>query len=429
MKLRYTYFFLIIVTLNLAACNQNKTITNRNDYKQFLLHSKNNVESIDQELAFWSKKLKEEPQHFAAQTKMASLYSKRFQYSGNIAEVHLADSFYQAANQLQKRFSSGIYRNLAANAITKHQFWQSKYYLDSAVQMGDNLSNTILQQFDTELELGNLYNAKQLLKRYPYPNSFEILIRKAKMSDANGKLNEAIELMEQALLKVTVTNDKTAWLWVKSNLGDFYSHANRFKEAYESYIDVLKIDSENYHCLKGIAWIAFSFEKNTEAAKEILLFLKMQHAVPDYDLILAEIATFEGNQKLNTEYTASFLRKVKAPAYGEMYNTYLFDIYADDSIDTAMSIAKKEINNRPTPQSYDLLSWAFYKQGNINEALRIASHYVENKCFEPKAQYHLALIYSANGYNKKARTFLKEVKSSFTELGPVFEDNFYKQKL
>lgn len=427
MKSSHIYCFAILIFIGAVACNKNKPVTNREDYKEFLKATHKNLSQIDQEIVFWSKKLEEDGSHFGAQTKLGGLYAKRFHYSGNINEVHKADSFYKCANQLQKQFSSGIYRQLAANAITKHQFWQSKYYLDSAAHLGDNLGYTVLQQFDTQLELGNVYEAEQLLKRYPYATSFEVLIRKAKLADVKGDLDKAIQYMEEALAKVTVDNDKAAWLWVKSNLGDFYTHANRFTDAYQCYMEVLKIDSENYHCLKGIAWLAFSYEKNTAAAKEILLFLREQHPVPDYDLLLAEIAAYEQNDKLSKEYTASFVQKVTAADYGDMYNTYLFELLVDEHTADAMAIAQKEIQNRPTAQSYDLLSWAHYKQGNYKEALRIATHYVENKCFEPTVQYHLAVIYKANGNDTKAKQLFKEVKTAFVELGPVFEQNFYNQ--
>lgn len=418
------FFILSFVLLfSSTACNKNKPVTNRNHYKQYLQSTNNKLTQIDKEIAFWSKRLQEDTAHFGAQSILGGLYAKRFQYSGNIKEVYIADSFYKCANRIQKYFSSGIYKNLAANAITKHQFWQSKYFLDTAAQMGDNYANTILQQFDTELELGNTNEAERLLKRYPSGNSFEVLIRKAKLSDHKGHLDEAIELMEQALGKVTAENDKAVWLWVTSNLGDFYAHANRFADAYKSYLDVLRVDAENYHCLKGIAWLAFSYERNTTAAKEILHFLKQQHPVPDYDLLLAEIAAYENNQPLNHIYIKRFVTQTQNSFYGDMYNKYLFNLYADELNETkhAMQIAQTEIRNRPTPESYNLLSWAYFKSGNLKEALRIAKSYVEGKCFEPDVAYHLAIMYKANGDEQKAKKYMKEVKHSLFELGPSFE--------
>lgn len=416
-----TIFFIFFI----AACKNNQPVTNQKDYAVYLQPSTTKRNFIDGEIAFWLKRLQESPEHTGARLKIAGLYAKRFQYSGNINEIKKADNIYKEVNKTQKLFSSAVYRSLAANAITQHQFWQSKYLLDSAAALGDNLAFTILQQFDTQLELGNLYEAKRLLKRYPQQQSYEVSIRKAKLSDHEGSLDGAIQLMEQALQKVTKENDEAAWIWAKSNLADFYSHANRFADAYNAYLEVLKADPENYHSLKGIAWLAFSHDKNTLAAKEILLFLKQQHPVPDYDLLLAEIASCENKELEAQQYKNAFEHTATLENYGDMYNKYLFSLYADDwqEYSKALRMAENEIKNRPAPSSYDMLSWAYYKAGNTKEALRIAAYYVENKCFEPDAVYHLAMIYKANGNNKKAKHYLKELKGSLFELGPLFEKN------
>jgi tetratricopeptide (TPR) repeat protein len=422
MKNFILYTSLLFVFSTIISCKRNNPVTNKNDYAVYLQPSSKKIIFIDGEIQFWTKRLQENPGHTAARLKIAGLLNQRFQYSGNINEIKRADSIYQIVNQLQKHFTSSVYRNLAANAITQHQFWQSKYFLDSAAHLGDNLAFTILQQSDVQLELGNLYEAKRLLKRYPRQDSYEVLIRAAKIRDHEGSLDDAIELMEKALSKITRENDEAAYTWAKSNLADFYSHANRFTEAYQSYLEVLRIDPENYHCLKGIAWLAFSKDKKTADAKEILLFLKQQHPVPDYDLLLAEIASFENNQQEAEQYNIAFAEKVTKEAYNDMYNKYLFHLFADEwnEYSKAMRIAETEVKNRPTPESYDLLSWAHYKTGNTKEALRIATSLVENKCFEPDAAYHLAMIYKANGNSQKAKKYFREVKSSLFELGPSY---------
>jgi tetratricopeptide (TPR) repeat protein len=425
MKHFLTYTLSLLITVAFFSCNKQKPVTNTKDYQQHLKPSSAKINFIDGEISFWTKRLQQSPQHTGALLKLASHFTNRFQYSGDIREIKKADSIYKEVNKFQKNFSSSVYRNLATNAITQHQFCQSKYYLDSAAAMGDNLAYTILQQADVQLELGNVYESKRLLKRYPQQNSFEVLIRSAKILDHEGKLDEAIVLMEKAYDKIKNDGNESAYTWIKSNLGDFYSHAGRYTQAYQSYLDVLKVDSENYHSLKGIAWLAFSHDRNTAAAKEILSFLKQQHPVPDYDLLLAEIAAYENNEPLSKEYISQFIKQASNPLYGDMYNTYLFNLYADEFNNTAkaMQIAQTELRNRPTPESYNLLSWAYFKSGNRKEALKIAKRNVEGKSFEPDVAYHLAMIYKANGEDKKARKYFKTVRSSLFELGPSFEKN------
>ena len=102
-------------------------------------------------------------------------------------------------------------------------------------------------------------------------------------------------------------------------------------------------------------------------------------------------------------------------------NKYNALIYAEDNTKTAkaLQIALIEIENRPTPQSYDLLAWTYYNHGDTQEALEVMEQHVVNKTFEPEALYHLAQIYKANKKLDKAKGLKKELLESTFELGPL----------
>ena len=205
----------------------------------------------------------------------------------------------------------------------------------------------------------------------------------------------------------------------KSNLGDMYGHANRYKESYQCYLEVLAKDPEYYHALKGIAWLAYSKDKNVAEAKRILIYLRQQHPIPDYDLMLAEIA-YENNSWKKISGNKSLLAKISNVMYGDMYNKYLFNLQANELNDpkAALSLAQKETGNRRTGEAFSWLAWAYLKNGQKEKALKMAQYYVEEKCFEPDAVYYLGKIYLANGDNKKAKKYLEEAYESSYELGP-----------
>jgi predicted Zn-dependent protease len=109
--------------------------------------------------------------------------------------------------------------------------------------------------------------------------------------------------------------------------------------------------------------------------------------------------------------------------YGAMYNKYNALIYADDkkTASKALEIAKIEVEHRPTADSYDLLAWAYLNVGENKKALEIAQNHVVGKSFEPKVQYHLAMIYKSNNLALKAKPIKEELLSSLYELGPNFD--------
>ena len=104
-----------------------------------------------------------------------------------------------------------------------------------------------------------------------------------------------------------------------------------------------------------------------------------------------------------------------------MYNKYSFHLESCelDNARKALEIAQQEVNNRPTPESYSWLAYAYCKNGDLTRATEIARIYVENKCFEPDAKYYLGLIYQTSGNYGKARKYLLSAKESAYELGPV----------
>lgn len=412
------YSLLILLT----ACRQ-QNITNSKDYSRYLQSTQNTrLQQIDAELSFWQNKLHNAPGDIISESKIASLYTRRFSYSGNINEIHCADSLYRQVNILNHTTSSGTFRSLAANCITQHRFLQAKQYIDSALVLGDDKYLTVLMEFDVAMELGDRFRAQKALNSLTDKNSFDYLIREAKYKDhVEGDLDAAIGLMEKAYEKIKDNHNQGLYCWIKSNLGDFYGHANRYQESYKCYLDVLAKDPHYYHALKGIAWLAFSHDKDVVNARKIVAYLQQRHPVPDYELLLSQIAVAGHDSIQYKQHLESFMTATHNALYGGMYNKYLFNIEADEMNNAArcLQIAQQEVAHRPTPEAYSWLAWAYCRNGEVSKAMATAQAHVAGKCFEPDALFYLGKIYQAGGENAKARLYLKAAKESSYELGPV----------
>ena len=181
----------------------------------------------------------------------------------------------------------------------------------------------------------------------------------------------------------------------------------------------LNLQPDNAYAKKGIAWIAFSSEKNTDEAKRILDSIMIHHKVPDYFLFKADIAEYENKILESKKHRQNFINAVNRGNYGAMYNTYLIEIYAEKNPEKALELANEEIENRATPEAYHLLAYAQLKNEKLKEALHTIENFVEGKTFEPLALYHSVLIYKANDMNNKVKTIKNELKTAYFELGPV----------
>jgi tetratricopeptide (TPR) repeat protein len=422
MLARILIFSTLVVIL--GACQSSiQKLALPQEYNQYLqpVSQQKFILAYQQEIDFWQQKLNTDSLSSLYLGKVARLWESRFRKSGNIEELRKAQYLLKQANQISQGKEVGILHSLALNAITCHEFREAEQYLIQAFKLGQEKAITSILYSDVQLELGNPKSARDLLNRWRFKNDFDFLIRDAKLLDHEGKLDEAIAVMEKAHKIIQEYQQPDYHTWILTSLADMYGHAGRVEESYQMYLKALEIDPELDYALKGIAWIAYSHDHNPSEAKRILKFISQRNSSPDFLLKLAEIAEYEGNEKEKQAYLRDFKQIVERAEYGDMYNKYLVELHLEEwkNYDKAKQIAEKEVQNRPTAQSYDLLAWVYFKEGQLKKAYQIAKDNVENQSFEPDILYHLGMIFKANGQIQRGNQLLREAKEASFELGCI----------
>lgn len=416
---------LLFTTLLLLSCNkETNTIINPNEYNKYLeiKHNKSKDFTLN-EINFWQKKYDKAPNQTSFLSLVASNYATLFENTGNVQYLYKVEELLLIVNEEFHYSYVGNIRSLARNYISQHRFKEALVLANKALKIGEGMKETQKLLFDVNMELGNYDAANKNLKAITNKNDFDYLIRVSKWNDHLGDINTAITFMEKAKDLAVLNDNKYLKIWSYSNLGDMNGHAGNIQKSYDYYLKTLELEPNNSYALKGIAWIAFSHEKNTKEANRIIDAISKTHNTPDFYLLKAEIAEYENNQALKNENLTAYFKMLKTINYGAMYNKYNTLIYADDknTASKALEIATIEVENRPTPDSYDLLAWSYYNLGDTKKALEIAEKFVAGKSFEPKLNYHLATIYKANNLTTKITPIKEELFKSTFELGPNLE--------
>ncbi len=419
---------IILLSVLAMACHSKKeTITNPADYAVFLeINSENEkLKLAEKELTFWSGKFEKSPNQTPYLIKMAAANNALFEQKGDINYLVSAENQLIRANEMAGSKSASQLRALAKTHITQHKFREALSSLQKADSLGEGKLATQMMLFDVNMELGNYDKAEAFLTGQRETETFNYLIRLAKWHDFEGDTQGAIDQLQRALQKAEEMKSEPLKLWTYSNLGDYYGHVGNIEKSYEYYLKTLAIDPHYDYALKGIAWIVFSYERNPEEAERIIKVLQKRHEAPDYQLLLAEIAEFRGNEEAKARHINNFLATVSSPSYGDMYNAYLVTLLENEP-EKALELAKKEVINRPTPQSYQLLSYASMLNGRGEEALKLADQYVNGKTFEPVSLYQLATVYKKSGRGKEVEELKKELMGAYFEVGPLMEKEIEK---
>ncbi len=415
-----TLSFLILI---FSCSNQPATVLNQKDYNSFLNHNSSiELSTTALDLKFWTNKYLANTNQYPYLVKMAAANETLFSLTGDIQYLAAAGNQLEKANELTNSQNPGIIRSLSKNYISQHRFTSAKELLLQAEIIGQSLEATQKMLFDVHLEIGNNDQAKKYLGYIKDQNAFDYLIRRSKWEDHNGNLDQAIVFMEQALEKAKSHKNKNLIQWSHSNLADFYGHAGRINDAYQNYLAALRIAPYDAYAKKGLAWIAFSHERNPDESKRILKKINNSFNAPDYFLLKSEIAAFEGKEAVRKEYILKYLTAVKDDRYGKMYNKHNISIFAEELNNStdAIKLAQSEINMRPIPQSYSLLAWTYHLAGNKEKALKIINENVVNKSSEPAILYQVAEIFKVNQLDDEMLNLKKELLSCQYELGPVY---------
>ncbi|MBK5212414.1 MAG: hypothetical protein JJE55_01985 [Flavobacteriaceae bacterium] len=411
----------IVVVAFLFGCQEKpKKITDSKDYDSYLMTNNNpSRDALQKDLEFWQARFNNDSTHLLEMSRLSGIHAGLFGSTGAISELKISEELIKKSHDVSARNKDSYLRSLAHNYVSQHRFKEAQILLDSAYTYPDNHKETEMMLFDVAMELGEYDRADTLLGKIKDPKDFNYLIRLAKWSDHNGNLDAAIKYMEQAKQIAEERDNKGLKLWIYSNIGDFFGHAGRIRDSYNSYLKTLAIEPDNHYVKKQLAWMTYSSEKNTAEANRILDSIMVNHKAPDYFLLKGQMAEFDGDtSEADKEYN-NFIKATENPNYGGMYNTYLIELYANRDSQKALKLAEKEITNRATPETYQLLGYAQLKAGEKEAALKTIEEHVAGKTSEPKALFHAALIYKANGMDDKVKPLKEELMGAFYELGPL----------
>ncbi|MGY3793629.1 tetratricopeptide repeat protein [Aquimarina sp. 433] len=422
MRILINIMVFLISVLVLSCGNKEQLITNSEEYAQYLGVTENQAsKEAKLQLEFWNKRIKKDSLQLTALGPVASAYTQLFESTGEIKYLKLAEKALTKSSAIATIGKSDHLLALAHNYISQHRFIEAKDAAMGAYVLGTNTNATEMVLFDVSMELGEYDNAHKYLEKFANQNDYNFLIRLAKWNDYKGNLDATIRNMEKALKIALSSKNDNLLLWSYTNLADYYGHAGRIKESYAHYIKALEIDPANAYAKKGIAWITYSYEDRPEEALKILDAITDTHQSPDYFLLKAEIEEYLTNEIAKKINLIKYSNAIKDKSYGGMYNVHTALLLAEEYeiFDKALEIADVEIENRPTPQSYDLKAYILLLKGEHKKALKIAEEFVVNKTFEPVANLHIAQIYKANNLLGKADPIFEDLRESSYELGPV----------
>jgi tetratricopeptide (TPR) repeat protein len=347
------------------------------------------------------------------------MLAKRFHNFGDIQDIVKADSTVRVINAELKGNDMGPNMSLAGYSITRHKFIEAYDYVKQLKKLGGQKYAVSLLSFDVDFELGNYYSPAVVLKSIEHNQDYGYYFRLSKFQHLKGDMEGAIGSMKKA---TELAESNTALkLAAMSNTADLYIHSGDLKNAYQLYVDCIRLNGSDFHSMMGMGWIALVNDKKDSLAERIYQFVHEHYHSPDPLFKLYQVAQFRGDSINEVKYASQFVQQVSDTLYGGMYNKYLVELYTGilHNPAKAMQLAKEELNNRATPQTKAWYVWTMYCNNQPQEAYNYYRHVVSGKPLEGLELYYMGKMMQGlnKGYN--AQEFFKAAYKNRYDLSPA----------
>lgn len=423
----FTHYALLLV----VGCQQRPDLVREEDYQPSLSQESNRMAelaALQKDIAFWDQRLQRDTGNFLDQWQLANQWTRLFQFTGETDHLQKADSLLNRVWKTLGKTEPELLIQLSQQAITGHRFREAAYFLDQAQQAGgaDHLVNLV--SFDTRMELGRFAEAKKALDQIPGKQSFDYALRRARWEDHLGNGPAALEWMEKAVAAAQQLDRPALIRWGMTNLSDMYLHNGQPQKAVEGYRAVLKEEPGNRHALRGLAWVAFSHDRQPQVAEQILFHLQQQQIMPELYLERAEIREWMGDTDSARTLRHLFVQAVDDPYRRPLYVKYLIETWSDDPAtrSKAWELAVAEQKKRDNPETNAWLAWCQFKSGKTREAAQWMKERVEGQTFEPDLLFKMARVYAAAGWIPEARALLAQCRDAELEWGPLQQSDWEK---
>jgi tetratricopeptide (TPR) repeat protein len=289
--------------------------------------------------------------------------------------------------------------------LASHQFAAALATAKTCAAVPSARTAGLLLQSDAAFELGRYEDAQRLLGQVieqAGETDVAILSRLAKLDLIHGQLDAAAQHLQQARAAAAEqdpTGDTLAWCLVQ--IGELAFRQGKWDDAERAYRAASEALPGWYVVADHQAELLGARGQFDEA---IAAYEKLVARVPRPELhqALGDLLAFAGKadaaqpwfEKARTAYEKSF-------AEGSfMYLHHGSGFFADSIGDFAKAVAwaRRDLEQRQTPQAYDALAWALFRAGEPMEALEPIRQALATGLRDPHVLYHASLVQISAGH-------------------------------
>lgn len=301
--------------------------------------------------------------------------------------------------------------------LTLHQFGKALEWGKRSLEVNPHRARTYGILVDAYVELGQydraVEAAQQMVDTRPDLASYS---RVSYVRELMGDTEGAIDAMQRAVSAGSGSLEHTNWSRVY--LGHLYFKSGDLAEAERQYQMALQQLPYYGHALAGLARVRAA---QGQLGESVRLYEEAVEVFPigEYIIALGDAYETAGQpEKASAQYERA-LEELEAEREGGMdVDEELALLLLDQGreLERALALAKGAYERRPTVKNADILAWAQYKTGHLEEAYQAAQEALRLGTDEARFYYHAGIIAAQLGKRGEAQDYLRQA----LDINPYF---------
>jgi tetratricopeptide (TPR) repeat protein len=357
----------------------------------------------------YERKLQRNPHDAHTYYRLGDAYLQKARETGDPAWIERAERVIARSLALVPD-QAPVVRHLAYAALQRHDFAEAAVRARRATELDAEDARAWGLLGDAHLELGEYDQAEAAYRRMAaLGQDLDTLSRLSGWKSLTGDPAGAIADLWRAIAEGQESGrPREAVAWAQSQLAAEHFATGDIREAAAAYRAALATYPDYHRALAGLAGVRAAQRRTSEALdlyRKALAILPQ----PEYATALGDLlATLGRTADAGRQYElVEYVGRLAGPGstLGRRELAY-FHADHDRDLDRALTLAREEARLRRDVYTWDVLAWALYKTGHLDEARDAARQALRLGTRDARLFFHAGMIHHRLGERELARDYL-----------------------
>lgn len=370
------------------------------------------AEVLDRSIGYLERKYQADPYNYILAARLSDQYRLRFQARANLSDLERSEKLARRVLR-HSSDSAASHARLSQLALSRHDFVRALEQAQQAVAADEDDVGALAVLYDAADATGRSAVAESALARLPR-SAPAYRLRLARWQASDGKLRSAVRTHREVCseLAESPTRDQVQ-AWCLTQLAGLELERSGPDAARRRFEQALEVRADYRGALEGLADLAYA-DRRWDRAEELYRRI-LADAHPDLYLRMSEVLAAQGEETEAARFEKRFRRVATTGDDRALFARPLALYYArrPSTRDRALSLARRDLQRRPTAESYETLAWVHLRRGEFSRALAIsdtARTLVEDP--GPDSDYHRARVLLELDRVSEATELIKRVKAA-----------------